>query len=163
VGENSLKNKQSATILSTETYIPKWHEEFFCSCDEFNRQGFVSALPASDEALDLAAKVMKLDGITVAHELLPMLNEYLRDEITLYHLKWAYMLLLAKFDETQITKITLLFKMTQKSLEGLSNWKDVILSIVDNKVNPAGEDPYRHLTNQPLPVIKTQQCTLEIE
>jgi hypothetical protein len=96
-------------------------------------------------------------------DLFPSLIDYLANGLSLYHLKFAFILLLARVNESQINQQTTLSIVNNKIfLDGMTVWTDVVFLIASAKCNPEGEDAFRYLTNQPPPVIKMQQCTTDV-
>jgi hypothetical protein len=149
--------------LTAHQYIPRWQEEFFHNGNEIDRRQMVAGLSTTDDAIDIAAKIMQMGALMDVSELTAQLNVFLANRILVFHLKFAYLLLLARFDQSEITKVTSVLSLTQKIyLDGMPVWKDVVVEIVDSQVNPSGEDPLRYLANQPPPIIKTLNCTADV-
>jgi hypothetical protein len=149
-------------LMTYDRYIPVWQEEFYSLGHPLDRGYMRGCFATTDEQLEAALKVIKMNEAATLPAILSSLNNYLSDAIVLFHLKCAYMLLLARVSEFDVSKeSSILLMMQTVYLDGSSVWDNIVMRIAEDKCNPPGEDPFRHLTNAPAPVIKMQQCILE--
>jgi hypothetical protein len=157
------REKQPKSVLTSERYTPSWQAEFFSFGNESDRHQIFIAFSSVDESIELAKKTLKNTRGLTPPEFVNPLNEFLGNGVFLYHLKFAYILLLRGVDIARIDRIGSVLTMTSRIYrDGLVSWNDVVLQIVEKRCNPPGEDPLRYLTNQLLPVIKIQSITIEV-
>jgi hypothetical protein len=93
-----------------------------------DRRQLVSSFSATDEAVELATKVLRSNAIMDDSELLPAVNDYLTSGISLFHLKFAYLLLLSHRDERTLTRPLSILDMTPKIfVDRISTWNDFFI------------------------------------
>ncbi|EAY06950.1 hypothetical protein TVAG_099900 [Trichomonas vaginalis G3] len=147
-------------ICSCDRYIPCWVNQFLSGAKDNDRLEFSSSLQATDTFLDTAIKGIKGTAVMEYYQILPSSIRFLKDAICLFHLKFAYYLLLDKYTHNQITQETFVSLLNHTAaITGQTAWNDLILSEV-NKTLSVDDETTQKFT--PVSIQKQTQTTFDV-
>lgn len=147
-------------LISQTRYAPSWAILFLAGARDHDRLDFSNSLQATDQFLDIAIKGIKGTSVMEYFQILPASIRFLKDAICLYHLKFAYYLLLEKYSQNEITQESTVSLLSHTAaVAGAQMWNDVILSEV-NKVLSVDDETTQKFT--PVSIQKQTQTTFDV-
>ncbi|OHS97259.1 hypothetical protein TRFO_09520 [Tritrichomonas foetus] len=146
------------SLMTNRRYVQRYQTEFLSSVNEIDRNEIMLTFLLTDKMIEEANVAMRHNPFMDTFQVLPALLDFLKNSISLIHMKFAMFLLLYRVNETEINPKSSVLLMNQEIyIEGTPMWNKSIVNEAYSILVPRDEP----LHTDPPPITKLHEAYYE--